>query len=97
MPGSSTEYSKPTVSAGGCSYSTLNAYNQNYFGRSASGAPVMSQTRSNEVVVVPSFGGPGYNLGQSMKRPSCSGYHNIKGAYPNYPNACGLFSSNLCG
>lgn len=96
MPNHSGEYTKPTVTSGGCAYANLSSYNQNYYGRSASGAPVMSQTRSNEVVVVPSFGGVGYNLGPS-KRPSCSGYQTIKGAYPNFPNACGLFSSNLCG
>jgi hypothetical protein len=96
MPGIG-EYSRPTVTAGGCSYAQLDNYNQNYFGRGANGAPVMSQTRSNEIVVVPGYGGLGYNALQTQKQPSCSGYYSVNGAYPSYPNACGRFSSNLCG
>jgi hypothetical protein len=95
MPGNYGEYTNPTVGAGGCSYATLNNYNQNYFGHGAVGAPVMSQVSSNEVVIVPSFGGPGYNISR-QRQPTCTGYLNVSGAYPNYPNQCGRFSSSLC-
>jgi len=93
MPG---EYTNPTVGSGGCSYATLNNYNQNYFGRGGVGAPVLSQTRSNEIVVVPSYGGPGYNSLMNQKQPTCSGYYSVNSAYPNYPS-CGQFSSRMCG
>lgn len=97
MPGNYGEYSRPTVTSGGCSYSTLSSYNQNYFGRGKVGAPTLSQTRSQEVVVIPSFGGPGYKALSNTKVPTCSGYYDIDSAYPSYPNACGKFSSRLCG
>jgi hypothetical protein len=91
------EYSKPSVTSNGCAYARLDRYNQNYYGRGANGAPVASQTRSNEVIVVPGYGGLGYNALQTQQQPSCSGYYSINGAYPSYPNTCGQFSSNLCG
>lgn len=97
MPGQYSEYSRPTVTSGGCSYATLDNYNQNYFGRGMVGAPTMSQTRSHEIYVVPSYGGPGYDKLMHAKYPSCSGYYDVNSAYPNYPNACGRFSSRLCG
>jgi len=97
MPGIYNEYSKPTVSGNGCSYSTLVDYNQNYFGRGGVGAPTLSQARSNEVMILPSFGGKGYKLGASQGT-SCSGFQNLKGAYPSYASGnCNAFSSNLCG
>lgn len=91
------EYTKPTVTSGGCSYSTLDNYNQNYFGRGAVSAPTLSQSRSNQIIVVPSYGGMGYNTLQNTRQPTCSGFYKVKNAYPRYPNACGAFSSNLCG
>lgn len=97
MPGNYSEYTRPTVASGGCSYTTLDNYNQNYFGRGAVGAPNMAQLRSNEVVVVPSYGGPGYNTLMHQKQPTCSGYYDISSAYPSYPNTCGQFSARLCG
>lgn len=93
------EFSKPSVGSNGCAYATLNSYNHNYFGRgiaTANAAPRASQARSNEVVVIPSYGGPGYQQ-FSQKNPSCSGYNDLDQAYPNYPSSCGLFSSSLCG
>jgi hypothetical protein len=93
-----SEYSRPTVTSNGCAYTTLDNYNQNYTGRQGVGAPVMSQTRSNEVLIVPSYGGPGYSvLTNGMRNPSCSGYYNVSNAYPNFPNTCGQFSSRMCG
>ncbi len=97
MVGQSGEYNKPTVGGSGCSYATLDNYNQNYFGRGVVGAPVMSQVRSNEVVVVPSYGGPGYRALTNTSQPTCLGYYSINSAYPSYPNACGQFSSKMCG
>ena len=92
-----TEYSRPTVGAGGCAYSTLNSYNENYWGRGLAGAPSVSQTRSNEVVIVPSYGGVGYNTLMRNPVPSCNGYYNVRSAYPSYSNgSCGQFSSSLC-
>lgn len=93
------EYTQSSVGANGCSYSTLNSYNQNYFGRGQMNmAPQLSQTRSNEVVVIPGFGGSSYNiLNSGVQGGNCNGYYSIQDAYPQYPNACGAFSSALCG
>lgn len=93
------EYSRPSVTSNGCNYSTLHSYNMNYFGRGAVvGAPRLSQTSSPETVVIPSFGGLGYRvLEHGVRVPSCSGYFDIESAYPSWPNACGRFSSRLCG
>jgi hypothetical protein len=98
MPGIYGEYTRPMVTSGGCAYATLDNYNQNYFGRGAVGAPTLSQTRSNELVVVPTYGGVGYQTLMNSKQPSCSGYAPIQQAYPAYAGgACGQFSSSLCG
>lgn len=94
-----SEYSASPVGANGCSYSTLNNYSANYFGRGAvNAAPMLAQTRSNEIVLVPGFGASGYNvLNNGVQGASCNGYYDIQNAYPQYPNACGAFSSSLCG
>lgn len=91
------EYSKPTVTASGCAYATLSSYNEHYNGNGLVGIPVASQTRSNEVVVIPSYGGSSYNTKMHQKAPACGGYYSVSSAYPNYPNTCGQFSSSLCG
>ena len=91
------EYNNSTVSGNGCSYATLDAYNQNFSVRGRMSAPRFSQTGSSEVIIVPSFGANGYNTLTQSAAPSCSGYFDIRNAYPNYPNTCGKFSSNLCG
>lgn len=98
MPGSNFhEYSKPTVTSGGCNYANLQAYNQNYFGRGGVGAPMRANARSNEIIVLPSFGGKGYKLGQTQGE-TCTGFLNLKAAYPNYATGnCGAYTSNLCG
>jgi hypothetical protein len=96
MSNYSHEYTKPSVTSNGCSYTTLDSYNQNYFGRGVVGAPRMSQTRSAEVVILPSYGAIGYNQ-FSVNMPSCSGYYDINSAYPANSGACGNFTSNLCG
>ena len=92
------EYSRPSVTSNGCSYSTLSSYNANYSGRGPIvGAPTMSRARSNEIVVVPSYGGPGYQNLTQQRNSTCTGYYPVSSAYPAYPNACGQFSSRLCG
>lgn len=92
----SAEYSRPTVGAGGCAYSTLNSYNSNYFGRGLAGAPALSQTRSNEVVIVPSYGGVAYNTLMRNPTPSCNGYYTVRSAYPSYANGnCSQFTGGL--
>lgn len=98
------EYSRSSVGGRGCQYSNLTNYSQNYFGRGRVMLPQLSSARSNQVVVVPSFGGPGYNALQTNTGqcfgggvPSCTGFYSLKSAYPNFPNTCGAFSSRLCG
>lgn len=90
-----TEYMGASVNAGGCTYASLQNYNQGYYGRSIL-APVPATTSSMETVVVPSFGSPGYNV-MSGTGPVCAGYPSIVGAYPNYPAGCSQFTSRLCG
>ena len=91
------EYTRPSVTSNGCAYATLDNYNQNYFGKGLVGAPRLAQTRSNSIVVVPSYGGLGYQSLMVQKTPTCSGYYSVNNAYPSYPNACGNFTSSLLG
>lgn len=91
---SQREYSRPAVGANGCAYARLDNYNQNYFGVNSS-APALSQVRSNEIVVVPSYGGFGYQTLTLNRSPSCSGYYNVSNAYPSYPNMCGQITNSL--
>jgi len=87
------EYTRPSVTSSGCAYATLDNYNQNYYALGGQGAPVPAQAMSNQIIVVPSYGGPGYNLTQ-QRVPSCSGYSSIQSAYGS-SNQCGVFASNL--
>lgn len=111
----SNEYTAPTVSGGGCQYTTLGTYNQGYYGRGFM-APVPSTTGSFEVITVPSVQAPGYNaLTHNGERGCCSklsssdveynsdcsigrctGYFDIRKAYPSYPNSCNTYTSRLC-
>ena len=95
------EYTGPSVKSNGCNYASLYSYNQNYFGRGRVTVPQAAGSRSAEIVVVPSYGGMGYNslntnIG-NQKIPSCSGFNNLTTAYPSFPSGCGAFSSRLCG
>ena len=95
---SSSEYA--SASAGGlpCNYSTMAGYTHQASSAPFVGAPRASSARSNQIVIVPSYGGPGYNtLSQPAASNCCGGYYPVSSAYPNYPNACGHFTSNLCG
>jgi hypothetical protein len=93
-----TEYSGAIIGSNGCSYAKLGRYNQNYFGSSQSA--MMSSNFKQDMqkqVVVPSYGGFAYTaLSNGARTPSCSGYSNITGAYPAYPNRCGNFSARTC-
>lgn len=107
MPGIYNEYSRPSVTASSCAYAQLDNYSQNYQARGLVGAPVQASSRSNQIVVVPSYGGVGYDnagygLGYSTlsgpRRSSCSGYQSMVNAYPSFTNnACGRYYSSLCG
>lgn len=55
------EYSRPAVTSNGCSYASLQGYNQAYYGTSVM-APVPVSAPSMSTVVVPSFGAPGYDV-----------------------------------
>ncbi len=93
-----TEYTKASVGSAGCTYATLQGYNQNYNLSTINvGAPVVSSARSNEIVIVPSYGGVGYSsLSASQGRSSsCTGYPSVKYAYPLGNNSCNLFTGNL--
>lgn len=82
---STREYSKPSVSGSGCTYSRLQNYNQNYATTQTAGAPVVASVRSNEIVIIPSYGGIGYsslNASESSSGPSCTGYSRARDAYP---------------
>jgi hypothetical protein len=97
MSRNTTEYAKATVGSSGCSYSTLQNYNQNFsLSTMNSGAPVVSGTRSNEVVIVPSYGGTGYSsltATNGSGQPSCTGHPLARYAYPT--EGCNLFTYNL--
>jgi len=97
MPGLNREYTRPTVSSSSKGYATLNSYSQNYYGPNGLAAPKPSRLQSQQVVIVPAFGGIGYQDVAKQQKSSSTGYYNIHSAYATFPNACGQFSSQLCG
>lgn len=103
MPSSSYEYTHPTVQGPNCSYASLYSYNQNVLGQNRFTGPNIAQSRNPNILVVPSFGGNAYGaLNNGLAQapggvPVCGGYLGLQNAYPNFPNGCGAFSSNLCG
>ncbi len=91
------EFRAPPVSGDGNSYAKLGGYNLQYF---KEGAPKTAgavraaanlQTASKEVVVVPTFGGPSYNVSQSpVEEGKAHRTHkSLRTAYPNWPR-CGV-------
>jgi len=83
----------------GCSadYSTLNGYNSTSASFVA-GPPVPSQTAVQPVVIVPTYGGVGYNVLQNnlpVVQLTSSGYFSIQNAYPSYGNNCQGYVQNL--
>jgi hypothetical protein len=79
----------------GCAYGSLANYTHQYSGNSLVGGPRPAQPSSREVVIVPSFGGPGYKA-VSSRNGSCTGYKSIHSAYPSFPGKCQMYLSNLC-
>lgn len=84
-----TYYLEETTSYSG-DYSTLSGYNRPP-GMFVAGPPVPSQSAVQSVVVVPTYGGSGYNTLQhnlSYPQLSTNGYFNVNNAYPSYGNNC---------
>lgn len=83
------EYHGSSVTGSGQSYSNLKHYNQGYYKDVPNGAAAMMA--SNEVVVIPSFGGPSYSVStaQQKKESSYMGYNRLSSAYPKWPY-CGF-------
>lgn len=78
-------------------YATLGGYS-NKPGQYVAGAPVPSQTAVQSVVIVPAFGGSGYQILQHnlpYNQLSSSGYFNINNAYPSFGNSCQAYTTAL--
>ena len=78
-------------------YATLAGY-VSRGGPYSAGAPVPSQTAVQSVVIVPSYGGSGFNILQHnlpYNQLSSSGYFNINNAYPSYGNNCQAYTTAL--
>lgn len=78
MPGNRKEYMGSSVNVDGCPYSTLGSYHGGY---TSSGAPVLAQISSSEVVVVPDYGGVPHAKPSFMERPTYGGYLRSSDAY----------------
>lgn len=69
-------------------YSTLGHY---YQGEGQIRPPLPSQTNVQKVIVVPAFGGTGYNVLQNnlpISEFNDSGYYTLRTAYPSFPSNC---------
>lgn len=78
-------------------YATLAGYSSKP-GQYVAGAPVPSQTAVQSVVIVPSYGGSGYNVLQHSlpyDQLGSSGYFNINNAYPSYGSSCQAYTTAL--
>ena len=78
-------------------YATLAGY-VSRGGPYSAGAPVPSQTAVQSVVVVPGWGGQGYNILQHSlpyNQLSSSGYFSINNAYPSMGNNCQAYTTAL--
>lgn len=78
-------------------YATLAGYSSRP-GAYTAGAPVPSQTAVQSVVIVPSYGGSGYNILQHslpFSQLTSSGYFNINNAYPSTGNSCQAYTTAL--
>ncbi len=93
------EFRGAPVSGDGHAYARLGGYNLQYF---KEGAPKTAgavraaanlQTSAKEVVVVPTFGGPSYNVSQSSVQDTDgkghTRYTTLRTAYPRWPR-CGM-------
>ena len=80
-------------------YSTLSGYNNRPSGF-VSGPPVPSTTNAQGVVIVPSYGGVGYDYLQHQlpfNQLSSSGYFTVNNAYVSSGNNCMAYTSALAG
>jgi len=80
-------------------YATLSGYNSGP-SQFAAGPPVPSQNAVQATVIVPGYGGVGYNVLQnslSFNQLSSSGYFNVTNAYPSYGNNCQAYTTALAG
>ncbi len=78
-------------------YATLSGYNR-HPSAFVAGPPVPSQTAVQSVVIVPTYGGSGYNTLQNNLSPSqltSCGYFNVNNAYPSYGNNCQSYLNPL--
>lgn len=78
-------------------YATLAGY-VNRGGPYSAGAPVPSQSAVQSVVIVPGWGGAGFNILQHnlpYNQLSSSGYFSINNAYPSYGNNCQAYTTSL--
>ena len=65
----------------GCDYSTLNSYNQNYYGNAlASLSPSLSQVISAETIIMPGYGAPTYGELRTFNNDN-SDYMSLNSAY----------------
>jgi len=80
-------------------YATLSGYNSTP-GAFVAGPPVPSQSIIPATIIVPSYGGAGYNVlqnGLSFNQMNTSGYFNVTNAYPAYGNNCQAYTTALSG
>ena len=83
--------------SGAWAYTTLSEYNQGYYGK-GNIAPVPVDSPSVSTIVVPSWGGPGYDtlFHCSGSDDAGNGYYSLNNAYPSFPDNCGRFTNRLC-
>lgn len=81
-------------------YSILGAYNRRP-GDYVAGAPVPSQAAVGAVVIIPTYGGVGYNAlsnGMPYSQLTSSGYFTVNNAYPSTgSNNCQKYTTALAG
>jgi len=85
----------------GCNgtYSTLSGYNTTP-GAFVAGPSVPSQTAIPATIIVPTWGGAGYNTLMNnvpFQQLNTSGYFNVTNAYPSYGNNCQAYTTSLGG
>ena len=89
----SSEYTKPMVGASACNYQTLCSYNT---GGQMAPMPANAKVVSGKYIV-PAYNAIGYNALNHNMAGSCSGYFNIRGAYPGGGKCNQAYVTSLCG
>lgn len=90
-----SEWSKPSVQGGACSYATLHKY----YGGSGMAVPDASASAKVQRAILPSFSPPpGYFSvsGPPQNVPSCSGYANVNKAYGGVRGCAADYAAKLC-